>query len=232
MSYKFPRWRMASGEVVELDDLNQDLEDIVGEAAGRLNEHNFAAGAFTDGDPSGDVQYMDHDTGIRLYQGWTHDGTAIDQIGVNAATAFSVALPLDSDWVTLQATSSDVLSPGAMLLMIGSLQSCSSAVAAPGDPTGSLFALRIDGQLIVETVTGSMEQAQDVDRSWLTAETSVPAISIYKQPIVVQCIVPVPPGRHVVELVGCSFPNYAAAAYTPVVESRELIVVELINCRA
>ena len=151
MSWKYPEHSIRPGGVVEIDDINRNIGEFAQELDGGLNEHNWQKESFNRLDCEDDVsiecwrtsqaqnlaiwagEYPEEYHRVRSHQGW---------------------FPIKS---TSQTCSITATTPGTMLWVIGSLQH----LQASNSFAIVQYAIRVDGIVIPETVTGSSSSLDD-----------------------------------------------------------------------
>ena len=213
MSWRFPKHLVTDGRVTSVDEINENFLEPVEELGGSLNEHNFSVSAI----PS--VANMAIDSAFVYHYknaGW------VDHFGViGGGTGTTQELSAGIDWAPLFFANAgdislDFVSPTCLLWIIASWQLCPNSDAAPGGAgnPGCRFAVRLDGQIIPETIIGGVEEhndkTYDIRYGCLGLTTSV--------------VVPVPAGQHSVAIV-CK--TSARNASKIKIENRDLIVLEM-----
>lgn len=209
MSWRFPKFRFRTGQVPNVEDINRDFYPVAEEAAGRLNEHNWASAAITNR-----TQVEDDAVFVWHQAGYYADIDA----GPWQATAFNDEFSVERIWRDLPNATVTFNSPGCLLWMHGTAQ------VTFNQSSGALhnnlfFALRIDGAVLPESIVGGVEPSQDKS----------PGLQNPAMPVGTSLVFPVAPGEHTVSLVVTIGKESGAAAYTnrTFIESRELIVLEM-----
>lgn len=233
MSIPLPKWCPATGDTIDPDDWNDNFRILYDEMSGRLNEHNHQSSAFqrTDLDPSA-VYRATHVHG--------DDETTPTQFttGVN-----TYATPRDGAWHQVIATTfgdtTGTEFPGGLVWFIASFQA--SFDLAGGESRAQdhqQFALRIDGVLIPETITGSGEPDNDLIPTGDDSNPPFPGPTIEDDGVGVHTIeavsldwlLEIDPGVHTVELVARrAVLNLGSVPNDGYVKNRELIVLALVN---
>lgn len=220
MAWRYPKWRDLDGYPVDIDSINEDFEATVEEMEGSLNEHNWAYQAVTSLDdvaPDALVQFKEK------YQ------TVNPTIGVGNPPArflptngFQVAANLD--WCVIDDMSTTVNTDTANLWIMASFQHQGSDPDAGSFRLGVQYGIRIDGTLLWETVVGGADRSNDLRGEGFGG-------SYGATPFVIDAILPVVSGQHLVEIVARTprnenFDTLQTDDYW-MVFNRELIIMEL-----
>ena len=188
MSWRFPRFPTKANRVPSVDDMNENFFEFTEEIGGRLNEHNWKAGAISSKtDIKQDACFVWH----------SNDNDPETQYPT-AATATSgdgdVDIPQRVAW--REVTTTSFASPGCLLWIHASAQITQNRTVGTywQNDTGFnwvLMGIRVDGYVIPETVIGSMEPEND--RAFGLRMGALPVIS--------SVVFPVGAGEHEVALV-------------------------------
>ena len=105
------------------------------------------------------------------------------------------------------------------------------------DCGGRLWSIRVDGQVIVEAVIGSQELDNDATVQ-NTSEVPSAGVARYRIPIVVEALIPLAEGQHIIEVVGMPLLGQNGVLAAPlggnqygstIVSVGQLIVLELLR---
>ena len=216
MSWKFPKYPMKNGRVLDVDNMNENFLASAQELAGQLNEHNWEKDAFTAAPNA--TSYFEQDSAFV----WHSNSAARMAIpytmlsGSGNATDF-FSLPERPDWRELTDSRLSFSCSNCLGWIHASLQFYEYDAGTDTHLESNYqFALKIDGAVISETITGGVEAPQDWRRSdsmWARSE----AISL---------VFPLAPGPHEISIVvraAGSFTDGKAAW----IASNELICLEM-----
>lgn len=199
---RFPRVRSKNTEVINTDDLNDAFLPVIEEASGQLNEHNWGNAAF-----NGVRTRFADDAGFRLFR----DTTTEDPKAGGFPTANAFQLARMPTWQVITGLSRTIHnSKGGLLWVLASFQ-------LVGLDQPHAFGIRVNGQLLHEDVLGMGE------------ENGVIVGPLTTVPILLQSIVPTPPGPVTIDVVVRAYTIDAAPAGNEYVAHRELILVECVN---
>jgi len=162
MSWRHPERSIKDGTPIDPDDVNKAFKPFVDELGGRLNEHNFAEGAFNQDDFAEDMavrtatinQYVDTSDGTTnpVPPPATYWGEDPDIFRV----------PLSDLWVPVDGLEKAITTPdgGADLDITFSCQTASGGHAGTTSPIPIIMqiGIEVDGVLVEESVSGSMDQ--------------------------------------------------------------------------
>jgi hypothetical protein len=204
MAWRYPVHDLATDYVVDIDPINDNFLAVTEEVSGYLNEHNFRAdeNMITRDELSKDAAFILHHS----------------YFGVVSITDYNNR----SGWVTIRAVdtwqtfgveglSKTLLSSGGTLWICASL----NAHAGTGDNMdaqkgyGWLFALKLNGVILNETILGTGDAQQEWYQGAIGAEPSDAdftnpqgggGLSGARLPVVIDTVVEVPPGRHLIEV--------------------------------
>ena len=223
MAQVFPKYNPKTGEVMDKEMYNENFRQVVEEVGGRLNEHNWKSAAVSD------VDDCSADYVLRVKQSsqavnW-HQG-ALDTVGqpqANPTSAFKVNQLME--WQVIDDLSVTFTSRGLLLWVMASLQYDGGEVADNADyyshlEFGIQFGLRINGQVVEESITGGLERSNDVKGEGYCCDIA---------PVVLDAVIPTAPGLVKVEVVARMPKNSdfkTSSSYYFEVFNRELIVIE------
>ena len=246
MAWKFPKHNIKPSDVVEMDDVNENFREVVEEASGALNEHNWKAAAFPDREDLAD------DAAIVLRRVYREVDPNQDPTRALAG-AHRVFVELETDWQDIADTELTFTSPGGMFWLMASLQASSvidDAWATIGERGrfGIQFALSLNDAVLAQSLVGTGDRSNDVIAFRRPSSPFMIGFEVYNTPspssrymtITLEAIVEVPPGRHTVRVVACpplvnDIDAQSGGGWAKMpkqskwIGSRELIVVELLR---
>lgn len=225
MSWKYPKHRIKPAEVVEIDDLNRDFSAFSEELDGGLNEHNWAKDSFTRLDCADDVSV----------ECWQTKQAVDPHAPVNSTSEFSLVRASQS-WEIIQSTNQtcqiSATTGKGVLWIIASVQHQQAT-----DSLFAQYALRVDGTIIPETITGSSALGSDMNQNPVALHITNhndelkilgSGIADFARSISLDTMVPVGPGVHTVDLVSRTLPRAAGSTHKRAYNgARELIVLSL-----
>ena len=221
MAWKYPKHRTRDAQPMDLDALNTNFSLVVTEMQGNLNEHNWASGAFTDPEAyaKGAV--------IRVRQAYSEvipmAPTTAPPANVGAVVSGTPYQVLDNyEWGSV--VSQNVKTDATSLWIMASFQH-SVSNASPTARNGVMYAIRIDGVVLVETITGGGERHTDAKGEGYDGDGT-------HMPFVIEAVIPVVAGPHRVELVARMATSVAGTAALAsgdywMIHNRELLIMEL-----
>jgi len=216
VSWRFPKFRYRSGQVPNVDDINRNFYPVTEEAAGKLNEHNWAAGAIPDlGKVENDAAFVWHQTG---YYSDLLDSTSGSPFpgwdpGNNTHNEFSV----EYAWREAPYSRVSFTSPACLLWIHGSVQITFDTAGSAGLANILNFAISIDGAIIPESIVGGVETS--IDRT--------PGLQSQAIPVASSIVFPVGPGEHIVSMVIQLTKEPGETVDRTFMNSRELICLEM-----
>lgn len=219
MPWKFPTRRFRDGTVINYEDFNEALRAFA-EEEGKLNEHNFSnaiAAAVAASDLEDDVAWK---IGSVSEECDIHDGAESGSPGVYSNEA---VIPATELWTQVDGMSLIFVSTGAPHLFIFTGQHLQDdrVTLWATQATGAQFAIRVDGSVIPESVVGDLDYAQAgefMERGMMAEALGFEC----------RALVYLPPGLHVVDVVGRTFHLFEGAdGFATLVGNRELIGMEL-----
>ena len=228
MSWKFPDKYFSSSGVMNTEDTNAAMLSSVEELTGELNEQNFARNAFTTAtNYDKDVAYRHAKLEVDVAGYYSEDGA--ESLFADNNTA---RLSRNSTWqsVSDQATNTpfryNFVSRGGLLFLTARLWGSQPNISGLGASTFRLnpilFALKLNGALIPESIDGNLD-VLDYTFDLYTGNTGTFCVNI-------DCVVPVLPGDTTVELVARVRPQgIQNKKFEPMIGSRSLILWEITN---
>ena len=225
MSWKYPKHRIKPADVVEIDDLNRDFSTFSEELDGGLNEHNWAKDSFTRLDCADDVSIECWKT-YQRQDPWAP---------VNSSSEFSLVRASQA-WEIIQSTNQtcqiSATTSKSILWIIANVQHQQQS-----DSLFAQYALRVDGTIIPETITGSSALGSDMNQNPIILSTTNnydnykilgSGIADFARSISLDTMVPVGPGVHTVDLVSRTMPRASGSTHMRAYNgARELIVLSL-----
>jgi len=237
MSWKFPARNIKNPEVISIDDVNENFREVVEEATGALNEHNWKAGAFPDRSQLADNAAIElHRVRVSANPNTDPDLTANIQ-----------TINLDRDWQELDGTSIVFNSTGGIVWIMASIQA-SSSFELPWYSRGSRgrfglqFALSLNGAVLAQSIIGGADLSNDQISTFRPPSPPLIGFTCINSPapsslffsVVSEAIIDVPPGKHTVRVVAAppkatDYSGVTLSNKAKWVGSRELIVLELLR---
>ena len=295
MANFYPKRRIAPGDAVDGDDINEIFSEIGDALSGELNEHSFEENAFAT------VAHVNEQE-LAIYYGRAVSQTSFfnwqpskigDDLHRDALNgAYHNMAPGQPDlpaevqivdppnaWVPVEGLTVrfDVgRTESALLWVMASLQhnqdswrfgngnipSAGSNASATSQPDvhrnvlgmGARYALRLDGTIVAETITGAADFTNDAvierriqsdtaysisyetgsasDYHTITSDDHVyqraitaPTVMRSRYPVTVDFVLPVSPGTHTIDVVVNKVPSPVPVALT----NREIIVLQLVK---
>jgi len=208
VSWRFPRFRLRDGNALSTDDTNEAFLESADEMSGRLNEHNWADGAIpTQADVQQDAAFVWHQVGVAADLFDT--GGMVNWFGVE----------VNAGWVRLGSMILTIAGPLALYWIHASSMYRRASLASTGRPS-SKWAIRVDGQIVPESVVGGLED-DFLPHIWNGFGSDVPVA-----PIETNLMIPISGGQHTIEF--CVRLDSTANLFDPLqFISRELICLEM-----
>lgn len=220
MAWKFGPFVVTSGDVVDVDTVNEVFASVVDEVSAQLNEHNFDRGGF-----STRSRWAD-DIALSLQ----HVFVAID----TAPNAEDVEI--SQSWHPISTTFAKTFTTKCRKVwVLASFQINLATIY------GSSLALELDGAVLGESILGSGDYGNDLLDEFVIASGvgtialgSTPGLFVASPaavapqkgcPVVLDAIIDLPPGVHTVRPVVRTLRRYAADAIE--LGDYDLIVVEM-----
>lgn len=221
MAHVIPRHREQDGWPIDYEAINEDFRATVEEMEGKLGEHNWRSGAITartDLAPDAvlDVNFTatSVDPDLETGNGRPTNGPANAFLIRNITT-----------WQSVDNMSATKDTGNSLLWIIASFQHQTYGTIVESS-IGAAYALRLDGQVVAESLIGGVDRENDPLGECVFAQAYA---------YVTDALIPVPPGRHTVELVARAVrdQNYAVpdesagAVRHSEVFNREIILVTI-----
>lgn len=193
MSIVYPRYKVTAGDPLDGDAVSDILQDFASEIDGNLGEQNWDQGGFTS---------LDNDMEVDAVARLDHYAVAVDWTTLNGdgepayGQANRILVPMILAWSSLIRRSLTTCR-GGTYRMVASFQldagQTSNAATYWQELAGCTFAFRVDGAIYEESTAGGVERSNDA-----TGEAVGWDIGTYTMTLAV----PLPPGNHIIELVG------------------------------
>jgi hypothetical protein len=225
MAWKYPKHRTRDAQPMDLDALNTNFETVVQEMQGNLNEHNWASGAFTSPEAYAKgavlrVRRTSNEVVPMAAYPLPSSEPPANVADVISGTPYQV-LP-NYEWGAVM--SQTVRTDATILWIMASFQHSVSDYAGTAR-NGVMYAIRLDGIVLTETITGSGERFTDAKGEGIDGDGT-------HMPFAIEAIVPVVAGPHTVELVARmaatvgGSPSLIGGDYW-MIHNREMITVEV-----
>jgi hypothetical protein len=198
MSWAFPVNLFVDGQVLAVDEINENLSIVANELDGHLNEHNWSVSALAN------LMVVNKTVANDIVARLISLKIPRDPFGA-FVTMYQV--PHATGWSPIIDTEITFLSQGGLVLLICSFQMhCPSTPAAQ---SGLNFALEVDGSVRASSLLGTGDQSNDYVDTAVTAATGAIALSFGtspsfradQEPKMVKALVRVAPGEHSARLV-------------------------------
>lgn len=224
MSWFFPPEPFIAGEVLDIDLLNLNFAAVQSEVGGELNEHNFGTNALV-----GAESKWDDAIGLRI------STEAEEADPLDAAARHDI--PVRTSWVPLEGSTHTHVSRGGDALVIASFQISNNPNAGVFDNPGLQFALEINGLVRYDGFIGSGDMTNDYisdaqnamfTGTWnpaLAGDTG-PGIRAKYFPVVLEAVVFLPAGEHIIRVVSRNLRLSSDAAVAQYSSQCEVIVLE------
>lgn len=228
MGYRFPPNKLKDTEVVDIERTNENFQAIAEEASSNLNEHNWEDKAFVSATQvKADRDIFANTAAYRLFRESVNTSAVLDpRTGTNPAGDVEES----QAWTTVPDLTKTFTSEGGMVYVIGSCGVYNHVEnSAPRPDRGNHFAIRVDGQVINESIVGGEEPMQeDLNR---TAESHLHSFGQvrFSFPVCAEAIMMLAPGVHTVEMVIRSDVSTKRSGIN--INCRELDVVYLTTAR-
>jgi len=240
MSWKFPARAIKNPEVVAMDDINHNFREVVEEASGALNEHNWKTNAFPErGQLADDAGIVVKNSVVQVNPNTDPDTTANVQF-----------VQYDRDWQPLDGIEITFNTTGGIVWLIGSVQAF-SPLAYNLYPTnggtgrfGIQCALEFNGAVLAQSIVGGADLSNDQITVFRPPSPpkigfqviSTPSPSSAALSISTEAIIDVPPGKHTARIVVAP-PRATSETVTGAtldnkdkwVGTRELVVAQLLR---
>jgi len=229
MGYRFPPNKLKDTEVVDIERTNENFQAIAEEASSNLNEHNWEDGAFVSATQvKADRDVFENTAAYRLFRESVISERVLDPANDTIGTSGDVEE--SQAWTTVPGLTKTFTSEGGMVYVIGSCGVFNYVEkAAPRPDRGNHFAIRMDGQVINESIVGGEEPSQeDLNR---TEESYLHSFGQrrFSFPVCAEAVVMITPGVHTVEMVIRSDVSTKRSGIN--INCRELDVIYLTTAR-
>jgi len=221
MAWKYPKHKFQSQGPMDIERMNEN-NLAVSQEAGRLNEQNVASNAVS---VAGNLSTDVHRFG--------YDGYHVDP-NLNPANALSfnytgsltgwTELPMDISWEPVDSVYKETQN-STVFISMSFQQAGDYSGALTGYPIGPVpqYALRVDGSVIEESITQSVDYVED-----LNADQAMP----FEKAVTIEAIVSLTAGEHTFELVSRAPPSLRlvsglGASWAYYILSREFLVWEM-----
>jgi hypothetical protein len=208
MAWRYPRYDIKSGAVIDTDGINENFIPIVSEASGALDEHNISADtpAIARSQLAENAAFILHTASASPS---VQDYTNKKQWAVIAST---------DGWQTFdeKGLSLDFVAKGGTVWICASLQLIAGTGVARVDQKGFGYnvGLKIDGTTVFESVLGSGDASNEYYRGFkgrglvvepgTNDELATPqcggGLSGARLPVTVDTVLELSPGRHLIEV--------------------------------
>lgn len=249
MAWKYPKYDIASGYVIDVDPINDNFLPIVNEQSGALDEHNIAANV--DGVESGVLRRkLALDAAFTLH----HSEKTASPTDYTNKTGWLKISPSDDwqSWSSTTGTRLEFVSTGTTMWACASFQLiCGFDATAPGASTsdyqkgfGFNIALRLDGVIVYDSLLGSGDSSNEFYRGYnnrggmlapsAAKDLAIPqcggGITGARLPITVDAVIDISPGEHTLELVVMNIRGHTRSTATDrfcYVATREIFALEM-----
>jgi len=258
MPYVFPKHRLKADTPMDYEEVNENFQELIGEASGALNEHNFNANTFTQGVAASVVGPIAcwWDANIPM-------DPVVDVGFISPFYAMSSTRPFLTEnpdyfyqrgqgiWEVIPGLTKSITASGGMYWVLGSLQHDGrTKYEESGEKDyfsnhyGALYAVRINGQIIHETITGGVHNNPVVAQGLVLKGKSAtkPKVRVTNSghkvydthgihgdtglfPVSLDFVADLPPGTHNIEIVMQTIPHAQGGNVS--VSTRELIILEM-----
>ena len=199
MGYRYPKHRLRDTEVIDVERLNENFQAITEEASSQLNEHNWSASAF--GDTERTSLFADA-AAYKLHRATGNHAAVETPYEPSSWPNVDGNMTESREWALVPDMTQTISSEGGLVYVIGSCSLYNDTTSSSKRPTrGAHFAIRIDGQVIPESIVGGTEFMQeDLNRSHY-AERHAFGMRRTGWPVCVELVYPIARGRHTIEMV-------------------------------
>jgi hypothetical protein len=207
----YPKRRIRSTHVIDAEDFNANLLPFAEAAEGRLGEHNVAGDGFDA--TTGDRDLFSGNAGFHARKSVQDvDHTSINNAtnstaAANARSANAFEIPKTGTWAEVTGATLEFSTPGSLALISAralywnttDTNTATAGVSYPSEDPGLMIAIRVDGNLISESIMGSGELGNDT----VNSGNSPGAVTADQDPFPVSTgtLEYLTPGRHSIELV-------------------------------
>ena len=258
MPYVFPKHRLEADTPMDYEEVNENFQELIGEASGGLNEHNFNSNTFTEGVSVSSIRPMAcwWDANVTM-------DPAVDVGDLHVFNTTSRSAPFLDDnpdyfyqrmqgtWEVVADLTKTISATGGMYWILGSFQhdGRSKHYKTDGirdhflDHYGALYAIRINGQVVHETITGGVHNNSVISQGAVrdgsaghnkvsitnTGEKVYDTHAIHGDtgllPVSLDFVVDLPSGTHTIDIVMQTLPHPQPGNVS--VSTRELIILEM-----
>lgn len=235
MSWKYPEHPLKNGNVVGIDDINRNLTEFAEEVDGGLNEHNWERDSFVRSDCADDVS-------IEVWKNSVKQDPSINYMDTIEEFSQLRQIPAWSPVKSASYSASETITTGSCVLWI--MYTGQHRQASGGFNEGiAQFAIRVNGTIIPETITGSASSSRDVvHHESRDAKSPFPGIAANRphtavvfgaginhrfRSVALDAIVEVGAGTHTIEVCARLYAAEGPAPVYMVQGARDLIIVAL-----
>lgn len=194
MSWKFPKHPVKNNRVPDADAMNENFLSPGQELVGKLNEHNFRANTFAATQIHPSAAFVYHTaSGINNYIPYNMGPSTYNSNDDTHSNFLFFAET--SDWVELSDSVLTFSSPACTAYIHASAQvytDRTASIVSISRPQPQL-AIKIDGAVIPETITGGTEPDQDRYLGAFARAAAFPAVTTIT--------IPLPSGAHRISIV-------------------------------
>ena len=260
MPYVFPRHRLEADTPMDYEELNENFQDLVGEASGGLNEHNFSRTTFPkiEDDALSNPMVCWFGANKKVDPAYTPlNGVVEMSPQPPAGHAYAALTPglfsqrVQGVWDTIDGLTLTFSATGGTYWILGSLQHDGRSKMDPSQVQpdffwnhyGAIYAIRVNGQIIHETITGGVHNNPTVSRGTIKMGTSGHKLVSFSNsgekvydthaihgdtglfPVSLDFVVQLPPGTHTIDIAMQTLPHPQPGNIS--VSNRELIILEM-----
>ncbi len=240
MAWRYPRYDIKSGAVIDTDGINENFIPIVSEASGALDEHNISA----ETPPIARTQLAE-DAAFILHTA-SESPSVLDYL--NKAKWATIAST--DGWQTFDdnGLSLDFVAKGGTVWICASLQLIAGTGVARIDQKGFGYSvgLKVDGTTVFESVLGTGDSSNEFYRGFkgrglvvepnTDSELATPqcggGLSGARLPVTVDTILELSPGRHLIEVavmnIRASMESSSSDSNT-YIANREIFALEMLR---
>ena len=245
MAWKYPKYDIASGFVIDVDPINDNFLPVVNEHSGSLDEHNLSATS------SGVTRAkLATDAAFTLH----HSHKAASPTNYTNKTSWLKISPSD-DWQAYPNADGmrlEVVSTGTTMWACASLQLICGFDGTNQDAGFSNFqkgfgfnvALRLDGVVVYDSLLGSGDTSNEFYRGFnnrggvlepsVAKDLAIPqcggGLAGARLPVTVDAVIDISPGEHVLEVVVMNIRGHNRSTATDrfcYIATREIFALEM-----
>jgi len=228
MAQIFPKHKLKKKAPVSRDEINENLQEIVGEIQGNLGEQNWAEDTFTRPQISSGAMVRMHSKKIEgprhFHSVDPHVFRTFGDASRFGAELNWVKIPTNRAWTTL--LTMEITCRSSLLWIMASFQQdYFDNVSEHRDRffPGAMYALAIDGGRVHETMIGGSDRSNDRRGE---------SYRYWRNPFTTDLLVPVSAGIHTISLQGrmvatTDYEEFSDSEMGYTVGNRELIVMEM-----